>query len=474
MNENSRVLSDNQPQGNTAFHLLAKPAGAICNLDCKYCFFLSKEALYPGSKFRMPDDLLENYIRQLLKSHPSGEVNIAWQGGEPMLMGIEFYRKSVDFAKKHKRSDQTVLHTMQTNGTLIDAEWASFFKENNYLIGLSVDGPKEIHDMFRINKGGGGSFDQVMRGWKHLTEHDVDYNILCTLHSGNADRPLEIYRFFRDELEARHIQFIPIIERATGDTLGVANSGWSERPGGERPLYVQQGDLVTERSVKPLQYGRFLTSIFREWIRNDVGKVFVQMFDVTLASYFDMHTLCIHSPVCGSALAMEHNGDIYSCDHFVEPDYLLGNINEKTMQELVSSDKQKNFGSDKLGTLPDYCLKCDVRNQCHGGCPKDRFISTPDGEPGLNYLCEGYMHFFRETRHPMRIMAELIKRGRYPDELMKIIEKEEIKLQKLFENAGRNDPCPCGSGKKKKHCHTVDFPDVYDSIDSARISELLK
>ncbi len=458
--------SKSQPQDNSAFHLLAKPTGAICNLDCKYCFFLSKEALYPGSNFRMSDELLENYIRQLFESHPAGEVNVAWQGGEPMLMGIDFFTKSVEYANKYKGSDQTVLHTMQTNGTLIDSKWAAFFKENNYLIGLSVDGPKEIHDMFRVNKGGSGSFDQVMRGWEHLKAHDVDFNILCTLHSGNADHPLKIYRFFRDDLNATHIQFIPIIERATTDTLGIANSGWSERPGGDRPLYVQKGELVTERSVRAEQYGDFLIAVFDEWVRKDVGSVFVQMFDVTLASYFNIHTLCIHSPVCGSALAMEHNGDLYSCDHYVEPYYLLGNIGKESMRELVASNKQKKFGKQKLESLPMYCLKCNVRNQCHGGCPKDRFITAPDGESGLNYLCAGYKKFFSYSARPMTMMMTFINQGGSADMIMDMVAKADRDFEIAFSKAGRNEPCPCGSGKKFKNCHGS--PTLNPDIESDR------
>jgi uncharacterized protein len=457
-----------------AFHLLAKPTGAICNLDCKYCFFLSKEALYPGSKFRMSDELLDAYIRQLMEANASQEINIAWQGGEPTLMGLEFFERSVELANHYRKPGQSILHTMQTNGTLINDEWAEFFRKNNFLIGLSVDGPKEIHDKFRVNKGGGGSFDQVMRGWEHLIKHNVDFNILCTLHSENAEHPIELYRFFRDELQAKHIQFIPIIERATQDTLSVANEGWSEKPGGYRPLYVQHGSLVTERSIRSEQYGKFLTEIFKEWVRRDIGTVFVQMFDVTLASHFNMYSLCIHSPTCGGALAMEHNGDMYSCDHFVEPDYLLGNISEKPMIELVTSEKQEKFGQDKMDTLPKYCIECDVRYLCHGGCPKDRFISTPDGEPGLNYLCAGYKHFFRETEHPMKIMAELIRRGRYADEIRGIYDEQEKELEELFSKAERNDQCPCGSGKKMKHCHANLLPDVLEYVKKKDVNELIK
>jgi uncharacterized protein len=237
-----------------AFHVLAKPTGAICNLDCKYCFFLSKEMLYPGSRFRMADELLESYVQQLLEAHRVPEVTIGWQGGEPTLMGLDFFERSIEYVEKHKKPNQRVQHTMQTNGTKLDDEWCTFFKQHNFLIGISIDGPKEIHDTYRVNKGGLGTYDQVIDGLNHLRDHEVEFNILCTVHAANADHPLEIYRFFRDELEAEFIQFIPVIERATEQLLPIANLGWSEKIGSERPLYVQQGDLITERSVKAAQY----------------------------------------------------------------------------------------------------------------------------------------------------------------------------------------------------------------------------
>ncbi len=438
-----------------AFHLLAKPAGAICNLDCKYCFFLSKEMLYPGSRFRMADELLETYIRQLIEAHARApEVTIAWQGGEPTLMGLDFFRRSVELAEKYRRPGQRIAHTIQTNGTQIDDEWAAFFKEHNFLVGLSVDGPREMHDTYRVNKGGAGSFEQVMRGWRYLRAHAVDVNILCTVHAANQERPLEVYRFFRDELGAEFIQFIPIVERVEAAMIPLANIGWSERPGGERPLYKQQGTLVTERSVGAAAYGRFLIAIFEEWVRRDVGRVFVQIFDVTLGSFLGQHSLCIFSPTCGNALALEHNGDLYSCDHYVEPDYLLGNIQETHMIELVSSERQRQFGWDKLDTLPRYCRECEVRFACHGGCPRNRFINTPDGEPGLNYLCAGYKQFFNHVRRPMTMMADLLRQGRYADEVMALYAAEEPgNAGESYARVGRNNPCPCGSGKKYKQCH---------------------
>jgi len=436
----------------STFHLLAKPTGAVCNLDCKYCFFLSKETLYPGSHFRMADNLLETYIRQLLEAHGrAAEVVIAWQGGEPTLMGLDFFKRAVTLAETYKKPGQRLLHTMQTNGTKLDDEWCVFFQEHNFLIGLSVDGPREIHDTYRVNKGGAGSFDQVMHGWQMLVKHQVDFNILCTVHAANQDRPLEIYRFFRDELGAQYIQFIPIVERATAQFLPLANLGWSERPGGKRPLYVQAGGMVTERSVDGEQYGRFLCAIFDEWVQRDVGQVFVQLFDSTLGAHLGQYSLCIFAPTCGRALALEHNGDLYACDHYVEPDYLLGNIHETHMLELVNSDKQRQFGLDKQETLPRFCQECPVRYACNGGCPRNRFIQAPDGEGGLNYLCPGYKLFFSHVERPMKMMAGLLRQGRYADEIMQLY-KPEVEPPAAIK-VGRNDPCPCGSGKKYKSCH---------------------
>jgi uncharacterized protein len=433
-----------------SFHLLAKPTGAICNLDCKYCFFLSKEALYPGSDFHMGEALLETYIRQLLEAHRHApEVSISWQGGEPTLMGLDFFKRSVEIAEKHKNPGQKLLHTMQTNGTKLNDAWCAFFKEHNFLIGLSVDGPRHIHDTYRVNKGGAGSFDQVMRGWELLRKHDVDFNILCTVHAANQENPLEVYRFFRDELGAQYMQFIPIVERATAQFLSLANVGWSERAGGERPLYTQTGSMVTERSVQAEAYGRFLSTIFNEWVQRDVGQVFVQIFDTTLGAHLGQYSLCIFAPTCGNALALEHNGDLYSCDHYVEPDYLLGNIQQTHMIELVASDKQRQFGRDKQESLPGYCRECEVRFACNGGCPRNRFILTPDDEAGLNYLCAGYKQFFNHVNRPMMMMADLLRQGRYADEIMALYIEEKEPATAV----GRNDPCPCGSGKKYKQCH---------------------
>jgi uncharacterized protein len=449
------IIAANAPP---SFHLLAKPTGAICNLDCQYCFFLSKEELYPGSHFRMTDEVLEAYVRQLLSAHQTPEVTVAWQGGEPTLMGIEFFQRSVELVEKHKKPGQTVAYTIQTNGTRLDDAWGAFFKAHNFLVGLSVDGPREMHDAYRVDKGGAGSFDRVMCGFEALRRHEVDVNLLCTVHAANADHPVDVYRFFRDELGVQFMQFIPIVERATAESLPQANQGWSQRPGGERPLYTQEGHMVTRRSVKPKQYGAFLIGVFEEWVRRDVGEVYVQIFDVTLGSYVGEHHLCIFAPTCGLALALEHTGDLYSCDHFVEPDYLLGNILETPMIELVGSDQQRQFGLDKRDTLPRYCRECEVRFACHGGCPRNRFIRPPaddlgPGEDRLNYLCAGYKLFFHHVDQPMRIMADLLRQNRAPSEIVRWYAIQDARLAQAVAEAGPNDPCPCGSGRVVKRCH---------------------
>jgi len=433
-----------------AFHLLAKPTGAVCNLDCSYCFFLSKEMLYPGSRFRMAEELLEQYLRQLIEAHArSPVVTVAWQGGEPTLMGVEFFRRSVELAEGLLRPGQQVEYTIQTNATLLDEEWASFFKEHDFLVGVSIDGPRELHDAYRVNKGGKGSFDQVIAGLEQLKRADVQWNALTTIHAANAGHGAEVYRFLRDECGARFVQFIPIIERvAEADGEGtVPWSSWRDRP-----LYVQRGERVTGRSVTAEQYGRFLIDVFEDWVRRDVGKVYVQMFDVALANWVgEPPSLCIHSETCGLALALEHTGDLYSCDHFVEPAYKLGNIKETPMLELVASQRQRKFGLDKRDTLPRYCLECDVRFACHGGCPKDRFIRTPDGEPGLNYLCAGYKAFFHHVDPAMRFMAEQLRHGLAPAEIIQRYASADAQR-------GRNEPCTCGSGRKWKHCHGAQPP----------------
>jgi len=430
-----------------AFHVMAKPTGATCNLDCDYCFFLSKEMLYPGSRFRMAEDLQETYLRQLLEAHRTvPEVVIAWQGGEPTLMGLDFFRRSVELIERYKRPGQHVLNTIQTNGTLMTDEWGAFLAQHKFLVGISIDGPRDIHDRYRVDKGGKPTYDKVIRGLDVLRRNKVDYNILTTIHAANQDRGREVYRFLRDECGATFMQFIPIVERATPETLAAANIGWGER-GKLRPLYVLDGSLVTDRTVSPDGYSRFLVDIFEEWVRRDIGTVYVQMFDTALASWAGEGAgMCVHAETCGSQLALEHNGDLYSCDHFVEPRYKLGNIRELPMLDMVASKQQRKFGQDKRDTLTQYCRDCDVRFACNGGCPKDRFATSPYGEPGQHYLCPSYKAFFHHVTRPMETMRDLLRADRAPRELMALYAADDAKR-------GRNDPCPCGGGRKWKVCH---------------------
>jgi serine-type anaerobic sulfatase-maturating enzyme len=437
------------PGAPPAFHVMAKPTGALCNLDCEYCFFLSKEMLYPGSRFRMAEELQETYVRQLLEAHArSPEVVVAWQGGEPTMMGLDFFRRSLDLERKYAAPGQRVLNTIQTNGTLLNDEWGGFLKENDFLVGISVDGPREMHDAYRVDKGGKPTFDRVMRGLSVLKRHEVDWNVLTTIHAVNGDHGRAVYAFLRDELGAAFIQFIPIIERATEQTLPIADSGWGSGVKG-RPLYTQEGNLVTHRSVGPEQYGRFMIDVFEDWVRRDIGTAYVQMFDTTLANVCgEPGGMCVHAKTCGRQLAIEHTGDVYSCDHYVEPGYLLGNIGDRHLLELVGSPRQRTFGQDKFSTLTQYCLDCDVRSVCNGGCPKDRFAVSPYREPGQHYLCRGYQAFFHHVREPMTIMAELLRANRPPAELMRLYETRDARR-------GRNEPCTCGSGRKWKRCHGV-------------------
>ncbi|WP_221629308.1 anaerobic sulfatase maturase [Humibacillus xanthopallidus] len=358
-------------------------------------------------------ELHETYLRELFTSHPPvGEVTVNYQGGEPTMMGLDFFARSVELAAALAGPGQTVQHTIQTNGTLLDDDWGAFLKENGFLVGLSIDGPREMHDAFRVDKGGKPTFDRVLRGWEILTRHGVEWNALTTINAANAEHGLEVYRFLRDDLGATFIQLIPIVERVTPELLPMADAGWGVRAK-DRPLYKQEGSVVTHRTVTGEQYGRFLIEVFDEWGRHDVGDVFVQMFDTALAHWLGMDQagMCVHARTCGSALALEHNGDLYSCDHFVEPAYKLGNLAEgRPMLDLVMSDRQTGFGNAKAD-LPRYCLDCDVRFACNGGCPKDRFLTTPDGDPGLHFLCAGYKDFFHHVDAPMKVMASLLRRG---------------------------------------------------------------
>ncbi len=404
------------PQGRRPFHLLAKPVGAACNLDCAYCFFLSKEVLWDGDQ-RMDDRVLRRFLEAYLDAQPDGDVAVGWQGGEPTLRGLPFFREAVRLTDELRRPGQRVQHAIQTNGTLLDDEWGAFLAEKGVLVGLSLDGPAALHDVHRVNRSGRGSHAQAVRGWEVLRRHGVDTNILCTVNAANQSRPLEVYRHFRDDLGAEFLQFIPILERVLPGQRDIAEAGWRDAEG-RRVLYTQSGDEVTSRSVDPDAWGAFLIAIFDEWVQADVGRVFVQHFDVTLGAAFGQYSLCVHSPVCGGALAMEPTGDVYSCDHYVEPGYRLGNVADASFGELLDLPEQRAFGLAKRTALPRQCLDCSVRWACHGGCPKDRFDTTPDGEPGLNHLCRGYYAFFDHVTPAMRRLAVLVRAGRPAADIM--------------------------------------------------------
>jgi uncharacterized protein len=382
---------------------MAKPTGAICNLDCEYCFFLAKEALYPGSSFRMSDEVMRTYLTQLLESHRGPEVTVAWQGGEPTMMGLPFFRRTVEVAAALARPGQRVEHTMQTNATLIDDEWAAFLAEHDFLVGVSIDGPPALHDAYRVDKGGKRTFHRVVRGLERLKTHGVRWNVLTTVNRANQDHGLEVYRFLRDELGAEFVQLIPVVQQRADGTTG-----------------------ATDWSVTREGYGRFLVEVFDEWVRHDVGRVYVQMFDSTLAGYVGVPgSMCVHSATCGTAVALEHTGDVYLCDHFVDPEHLLGNLTERPLPELVGSPQQRAFGVAKRDRLPQECRECPVRFLCHGGCPKDRFLPTAAGAPELNHLCPSYRAFFGHVDRPMRVMAAAVRQGRYADEVMEWVRRTD-------------------------------------------------
>ena len=423
-----------------AFHIMTKPTGPICNLDCKYCFYLEKERLYPGKhSWKMPPETLESYIRQHIEAQTINEVTFAWQGGEPTLMGLDYFRKVVEIQRRYG-ANRRIVNAFQTNGVLLDDDWCRFFQENQFLIGISIDGPEALHDYYRVDRGGKPSFQKVMRGLEFLHKHQVDFNTLTVVNDQNSRHPLEVYRFLKS-IGSLVMQFIPVVERLAEvpsvDGLDLVSPDHGEKA------------HVTDWSVDPDRYGAFLCAIFDEWVKQDVGRRFVQLFDITLESYMGMpQSLCWFRERCGEALALEHNGDLYSCDHFVYPAHKLGNIIEQPLLSLVQSQQQKDFGNAKADTLPQQCLKCDVRFACHGECPKHRFLETADGEPGLNYLCSGYLRFFRHTAPYMKFMASQLRAKRSPGEVMGLA----ARLEPEFAQAPRNEACPCGSEQKFKKC----------------------
>lgn len=393
-----------------AINIIAKPVGPICNLDCQYCFYLEKEKLYPSeSSWIMPREVLENFIRQYIAGQDGGVVQFVWQGGEPTLAGLAFYEEAV--ALQHKYGNgKRIENAFQTNGILLDEAWCDFFVKHNFLVGVSIDGPQWLHDQFRIDKGGKPTFDAVVKGIGFLKKHGVAFNTLTVVNRANSYHPLEVYHFLKG-IGSGFMQFIPAVEERTPDRSDVSK---------------QPSPLLSDWSVEPAQYGRFLCKIFDEWVRHDVGKYFIQTFDVALESWYGMPaSLCVFAETCGNALAIEHNGDLYACDHYVFPEYQLGNIEHQPLDALVRSEPQQKFGRKKRNLLPDYCKKCAVRFACNGGCPKNRFTVTPDGQPGLNYLCAGYKQFFNHIAPYLRFMASELSQSRPPANVMMWIKGTE-------------------------------------------------
>jgi uncharacterized protein len=428
------------------FHVLAKPIGPICNLACAYCFYLEKEKLFQHkaakANWAMSEELLERFVRQYIAAQPGQVVNFAWQGGEPTLLGIDFFRNAVSLQQKHAHGKR-IENSLQTNGVLLDNEWCEFLAKNHFLIGLSIDGPRDLHDKYRVDRGGAPSFDRVMRGIQYLKKHGVEFNTMTVVHAHNSLQPLEVYRFLK-EVGSGYMQFIPIVERiadcAAPDDLALVSpdSGASAR--------------VAPFSVEPLQYGQFLCAVFDEWVRNDVGKIFVQLFDVALSAWVGMEPdLCVFQEICGSAAVIEHNGDVYSCDHYVYPENMLGNLMASPLAEMMSSSQQDRFGQDKLERLPQCCRVCPVRFVCNGECPKHRFVPTSGGEERLNYLCAGYKLFFTHIDPYMKFMAAELREERPPSNVIAWARNRDRQSAGKKE-PGRNALCPCGSGLKYKRC----------------------
>lgn len=429
--------------GPDAFQVMLKPAGPACNLNCTYCYYLEKKKLYPSAnEFRMSDKLLEEYTKQYIEANQIPVVTFTWQGGEPTLMGLDFFRKAIEFQKKYA-SGKTIENAFQTNGTRLNDDWCKFFTDNKILVGISIDGEEHNHDHYRKTISEGPTFKRAMKGVELLHKHKVEFNTLSCVTSYNVHYAIETYRFLK-RIGSGFIQFLPVVER-------IAIQPDKRNMSLVTPGYT--GDAsVSEWSVNGKDFGKFLITIFDEWVRNDVAKYYIQIFDTTLANYVgEMPGLCVFSETCGNALVMEHNGDLFSCDHYVYPEFFLGNISDTQMINLVKSQEQFDFGIDKRNKLPRYCLQCDVRYACHGECPKHRFLNTPDGKPGLNYLCAGYKMFFHHVEPYMDYMAKELKNKRAPANVMTWIRNKDNQFIRPA-TPERNDPCPCGSGKKFKNC----------------------
>ena len=397
-----------EKENESGIHVVAKPIGPLCNLNCEYCFYLEKQALFgAGEKYRMPDEVLSRFITDYIRSQPTPVVEFVWQGGEPTLLGVDFFRRVVEL-QRSLAGTKTITNSLQTNGTLLTDDWCTFLKKYNFMVGLSLDGPKHVHDRYRRDRDGSGTFDRVMRGLRLLQKHGVDYNVMACVARETATHPLDVYRFFRDE-GIEFIQFTPIVERVPdkeSTELGLNLAG---------PATLDQEERQTEVTawtVIPEEYGDFLIAIYEEWVRNDVGKVFVMNFEWALNAWIgNPSPVCVHSGRCGRSLVIEHNGDVYACDHSVYPRFRLGNIEKVTLRELAGQSLKSGLGIKKETALPRWCRECEVLAACRGACPKHRFATTCYDEPGLHYLCEGYRNFFLHIRKYCHAMTQLLENG---------------------------------------------------------------
>lgn len=404
-NSDKPRLAQRTEQG---IHAVAKPIGPLCNLECDYCFYLEKQALYgAGEAYRMTDEVLSAFIVNYITSQPTPLVEFVWQGGEPTLLGLDFFKRLVELQRPFSRR-KSIVNSLQTNGTLLTDAWCTFLRKNGFMVGISIDGPQEIHDRHRRDPKGKGSFHRVMRGLRLLQTHGVEYNVLASVARETARQPLEVYNFLKGE-GVKFIQFAPIVERladASSSRLGLRLAGpaWSDRG--------ETRSQVTSWSVIPEEYGDFLIAIYEEWVRNDVGKVFVMNFEWALNAWIgNPSPVCIHAQQCGLSVAVEHNGDVYACDHCVYPQYRLGNVLRDRLSDLVLKSRKSGFGVSKETSLPQRCRECEVLKACQGGCPKHRFAKTHDGLPGLHYLCEGYKKFFLHIRKYLKVMTSLLEHG---------------------------------------------------------------
>lgn len=397
-------------------YIMAKPVGAICNLACDYCYYLEKSKLYKENpKHIMSDELLEKFIKEYIESQTMPQVLFTWHGGETLMRPLSFYQKVMELQRKYARG-RTIDNCIQTNGTLLTDEWCRFFHDNGWLVGVSIDGPQEFHDEYRKNKQGKPSFMKVMQGINLLNKHRVEWNALAVVNDFNADYPLDFYRFFK-EIGCRYIQFTPIVERIVHHSDGRHLAAVEE----------STDEKLADFSITPEQWGNFLCTIFDEWVKNDVGQYFIQLFDATLANWVgEQPGICSLAKTCGHAGVMEFNGDVYACDHFVFPQYKLGNIHSHTLVEMMYSEQQQKFGRDKFDSLPTQCKECQYLFACNGECPKNRFCKTATGEPGLNYLCKGYYQYFDHVAPYMDFMKKELLAQRPPANIMEAIRKGEL------------------------------------------------